>query len=71
MKAAYDAEKAQQPAMALTFFNRALDERPGDTYATTAIQNLESKPGVAAPVKSPDKPKPPSKSNVVVPTLPK
>ena len=71
MKAGYDAEKAQQPATALIFFNRALDERPGDTYATTALQNLESKPVVAPPVKSSDKPKPPSKGNVVVPTLPK
>ena len=71
MKAGYDAEKAQQLATALTFFNRALDERPGDTYATTAIQTLESKPVVVPPVKSPDKPKPPSKGNVVVPTLPK
>lgn len=71
MKAGYDAEKAQQPATALTFFNRALDERPDDTYATIAIQALESKPVVAPPVKSPDKPKPPSKGSVVVPTLPK
>ena len=72
MKAGYDAEKAQQPAIALTFFNRALDERPGDTYATTAIQTIESKPVVApqvkSPVKSPAKPTPPSKGSVIVPT---
>ncbi len=68
MKAGYDAEKAQQPATALTFFNRALDERPGDTYATTAIQTLESKPVVAPPVKPTAKPTPPSKGSVIVPT---
>lgn len=68
MKAGYDAEKAQQPATALTFFNRALDERPSDTYATTAIQTIESKPVVAPPVKSPAKPTPPSKGSVIVPT---
>jgi hypothetical protein len=44
MKAGYDAEKAQNYKTALTFFRRALDERPGDLYATTAIQNMEGKP---------------------------
>lgn len=74
MKAGYDAEKAQQATTALTFFNRALDERPGDTYATTAIQTLESKPVVSPPVKPPVKvpvparPTPSSKGSVVVPT---
>ena len=68
MKAGYDAEKAQQPATALTFFNRALDERPSDTYATTAIQTIESKPVVAPPVKPTAKPTPPSKGSVIVPT---
>ena len=67
-KCNYDAEKAQQPTTALTFFNRALDERPGDTYATTAIQTLESKPIVSPPTKSPAKPTPPSKGSVIVPT---
>ena len=72
MKAGYDAEKAQKPATALTFFNRALDERPGDTYATTAIQTIESQPVVAPPVKPTAKPTvkptPPSKGSVIVPT---
>ena len=76
MKAGYDAEKAQQTATALTFFNRALDERPGDTYATTAIQTIESKPVVTpsvkpqvkAPAKAPAQPTSPSKGSVVVPT---
>ena len=72
MKAGYDAEKAKQPTTALTFFNRALDERPGDTYATTAIQTLESKPVVSPtvkpPVKAPAKPTPSSKGSVIVPT---
>ena len=72
MKAGYDAEKAQQPATALTFFNRALDERPGDTYATTAIQTIESKPVVTPPVKPIVKPTaqptPPTKGSVIVPT---
>ena len=72
MKAGYDAEKAQQPTTALTFFNRALDERPGDTYATTAIQTLESKPVVSPttqlPVKASAKPTPSSKGSVIVPT---
>ena len=72
MKAGYDAEKAQQLATALTFFNRALDERPGDTYATTAIQTIESKPVVAPSVKPQVKPTvvptTPSKGSVIVPT---
>jgi hypothetical protein len=64
MKAGYDAEKAQNYKTALTFFRRALDERPGDTYATTAIQNTESKL-IALP--KPPAPKP-SGSSTVVPT---
>ncbi len=64
MKAGYDAEKAQNHKTALTFFRRALDERPGDHYATTAIQNIESKP-IALP--KPPAPKP-SGSSTVVPT---
>ncbi len=65
MKAGYDAEKAQNYKTALTFFRRALDERPNDTYATTAIQNTEAKQ-----ISSQSKPPSPTpKSNtVVVPT---
>jgi hypothetical protein len=59
MKAGYDAEKAKNYKTALTFFRRALDERPGDLYATTAIQNTDSKP-IALPK--------PSGSSTVVPT---
>jgi hypothetical protein len=65
MKAGYDGEKAQNYKTALTFFRRALDERPNDTYATTAIQNTEAKQisGQAKP------PSPVPKGNtVVVPT---
>ena len=63
MKAGYDAEKAQQYKTALTFFRRALDERPSDTYATTAIQNTEGKQVV-----NPIKPSSSTKGSVVVPT---
>lgn len=42
MQAGYDAAKKRDNATALLYFRRALDERPGDTYATQAIQNLEN-----------------------------
>ena len=43
MQAGYQANEKKDYSKALLFFRRALDERPDDTYATTAIQNTESK----------------------------
>lgn len=43
MYVGYQAEQQKDYPKALLFFRRALDERPNDTYATTAIQSLESK----------------------------
>lgn len=43
MQAGYQANEKKDSSKALLFFRRALDERPNDTYATTAIQNIESK----------------------------
>lgn len=42
MQAGYDAAKKRDNTTALLYFRRALDERPGDSYATQAIQNLEN-----------------------------
>jgi hypothetical protein len=42
MQAGYEAAKKRDNATALLNFRRALDERPGDTYATQAIQNIEN-----------------------------
>ncbi|UIE39282.1 ARC6/PARC6 family protein [Leptodesmis sichuanensis] len=42
MQAGYEAAKKRDSATALLNFRRALDERPGDTYATQAIQNIEN-----------------------------
>ena len=43
MQAGYQANEKKDSSKALLFFRRALDERPNDNYATTAIQNAESK----------------------------
>lgn len=43
MQAGYQASEKKNYSKALLFFRRALDERPNDNYATTAIQNTESK----------------------------
>ena len=43
MQVGYQANEKKDYAKALLFFRRALDERPNDNYATTAIQNTESK----------------------------
>lgn len=43
MQAGYQANEKKDYSKALLFFRRALDERPNDNYATTAIQNAESK----------------------------
>ncbi|MCY7405856.1 MAG: hypothetical protein LH631_00350 [Alkalinema sp. CAN_BIN05] len=43
MQAGYQANEKKDSSKALLFFRRALDERPNDNYATTAIQNTESK----------------------------
>jgi hypothetical protein len=47
MQAAYDATKKRDKTTALLYFRRALDERPGDTYATQAIQNLDGASGAS------------------------
>lgn len=43
MIVAKQAEEQKDYKKALLFFRRAIDERPDDTYATTAIQALEAK----------------------------
>ena len=43
MQVGYQANEKKEYAKALLFFRRALDERPNDNYAMTAIQNTESK----------------------------
>lgn len=43
MQVGYQANEKKDYARALLFFRRALDERPNDNYAMTAIQNTESK----------------------------
>ena len=43
MQAGYQANEKKDSSKALLFLRRALDERPNDNYATTAIQNTESK----------------------------
>ncbi len=43
MQAGYQANEKKDYSKAVLFFRRALDERPNDNYATTAIQNTESK----------------------------
>ena len=43
MQVGYQANEKKDYSKALLFFRRALDERPNDNYATTAIQNIESK----------------------------
>lgn len=42
MRAGYAAVEQKDYAAALLHFQRALDERPNDTYAQRAIQNVES-----------------------------
>ena len=42
MQAGYAATNQRNHAIALLYFKRALDERPQDTYATQAIQNVEA-----------------------------
>jgi hypothetical protein len=42
MQEGYTASRAKDYAKALLFFRRALDERPDDSYATTAIKNMEA-----------------------------
>lgn len=42
MQAGYDAAKKRDNSTALLYFRRALDERPGDSYANQAIQNIEN-----------------------------
>ena len=43
MQVGYQAKEKKDLSKALLFFRRALDERPNDNYAMTAIQNIESK----------------------------
>lgn len=42
MKAGYEATNRRDHETALLYFKRALDERPQDTYATQAVQNVQS-----------------------------
>lgn len=42
MNAGYAASKQKNYSTALLYFRRALDERPGDSYATQAIRNVET-----------------------------
>jgi hypothetical protein len=42
MRAGYAAVEQKNYEAALLHFQRALDERPNDTYAQRAIQNVES-----------------------------
>ncbi len=42
MQAGYAASREPDYARALLFFQRALDEKPEDSYATTAITNMEA-----------------------------
>jgi hypothetical protein len=41
MQTGYEAAKQKNYPTALTYFKRALDERPNDSYATEAIRNTE------------------------------
>jgi TolA-binding protein len=41
MQTGYEAVKQKNYQTALTYFKRALDERPNDSYATDAIRNTE------------------------------
>jgi hypothetical protein len=45
MQEGYVASRAKDYAKALLFFRRALDERPEDNYAATAIKNMEALTG--------------------------
>jgi hypothetical protein len=45
MQEGYVASRAKDYAKALLFFRRALDERPDDNYATTAVKNMEAQSG--------------------------
>ncbi len=45
MQEGYVASRAKDYAKALLFFRRALDERPDDNYATTAVRNMEAQAG--------------------------
>ncbi|MDX2242610.1 MAG: IMS domain-containing protein [Leptolyngbyaceae cyanobacterium bins.302] len=49
MVAGYEATNRRDHQTALTYFKRALDERPDDTYAIQAIRNVEGYLGKAAP----------------------
>jgi TolA-binding protein len=42
MQEGYVASRAKDYAKALLFFRRALDERPDDNYASTAIKNMQA-----------------------------
>jgi hypothetical protein len=42
MQEGYVASRVKDYAKALLFFRRALDERPDDNYATTAVKNMEA-----------------------------
>ncbi|HEY9663291.1 MAG TPA: hypothetical protein V6C65_33000, partial [Allocoleopsis sp.] len=41
MAAGYEATQQRNYETALLYFRRALDERPNDSYAQQAIQNVE------------------------------
>ncbi|NJM47984.1 MAG: hypothetical protein HC860_18925 [Alkalinema sp. RU_4_3] len=41
MQAGYAASREKAYSKALVFFRRALDDHPGDSYATKAIANIE------------------------------
>jgi uncharacterized protein HemY len=45
MQEGYVASRAKDYVKALLFFRRALDERPDDNYATTAVKNMEALAG--------------------------
>jgi hypothetical protein len=45
MQEGYVASRAKDYAKALLFFRRALDERPDDNYASTAVKNMEALAG--------------------------
>lgn len=42
MRLGYDATERKNYTQALTFFENALDERPGDSYAVQAIRNVQT-----------------------------
>ncbi len=70
MDAGYEADRAKNYKVALLFFRRALDERPNDTYAVTAIQNTEAQQlskERPAPTPTPT-PSPSPSPSIVVPT---